>query len=170
MFALKMLKKIIVMFQSDISPDQIAWGFALGAILGLVPNFLVKIILFIVIMLFKVNLTSALIACTLFSIVGFAIDPLLDKIGYICLVNINVLSPLYNWLYNLPIIPFTKFNNTVVMGSFILGLILIVPNGIFAKKALVFYRANYRDRVAQWKLIKLLNTALNATKIIKKIG
>lgn len=170
MFALKMLKKIIVMFQSDISPDQIAWGFALGAILGLVPNLLMKMILFVVIMLFRVNLTSALIGCALFSVVGFAIDPLLDKIGYILLVNIKFLKPFYTWLYNLPVIPFSKFNNTVVMGGLITGIALIVPNGILAKKALVYYRTNYRDKVAQWKLIKLLNTALNATKIIKKIG
>jgi len=170
MFALKMLKKIIVIFQSDISPDQIAWGFALGAILGLVPNFMMKICLFAVIMLFRVNLTSALIACTLFSIIGFAADPLLDKVGYIFLINIKVLKPFYTWLYNLPLVPFTKFNNTVVMGSLIAGILLIVPNGIFAKKMLVYYRENYRDKVAQWKLVKLLNTALNATAIIKKIG
>jgi uncharacterized protein (TIGR03546 family) len=103
-------------------------------------------------MLFRVNLTSALIACTLFSIIGFAADPLLDKVGYIFLINIKVLKPFYTWLYNLPLVPFTKFNNTVVMGSLIAGILLIVPNGIFAKKMLVYYRENYRDKVAHGNL------------------
>ena len=44
MFFLKLLKQVIVIFQTDISPNQVAWGFALGAILGLVPNMFMKLV------------------------------------------------------------------------------------------------------------------------------
>ena len=37
MFALKLLSKFIKVLRSAASPNQIAWGFALGAILGLTP-------------------------------------------------------------------------------------------------------------------------------------
>jgi len=170
LFFLKLFKKIIVMFQSDISADQIAWGFALGAVLGLVPNVFVKTVMFVVIMMFRVNLTSALLAASFFAVIGFAIDPVLDKIGYICLVDISFLKSFYTWLYNLPLVPFTKFNNTVVMGSLAAGIILLAPNAVLAKKMLVYYRANYRDKVSQWKIMKLLGAVINTAKIINKVG
>ena len=168
MFALKMFKKIINLLQSDISPDQIAWGFALGAILGLVPGLFMKMLLFIVIMIFRVNLSSAFLGVALFAIIGFAIDPLLDKIGYVVLVNFGFLNSFYTWLYNLPVVPFTKFNNTVVMGSLIIGIILIVPNGIIAKKMLVYYRKNYKDKVANLKIIKFIDAIMGITTVINK--
>lgn len=168
MFALKILKKIINLLQSDISPDQIAWGFALGAILGLVPGIFMKSLLFIIIMIFRVNLSSAFLAAALFAIIGLTIDPLLDKIGYVVLVNFDFLNSFYTWLYNLPIVPFTKFNNTVVMGSLITGIVLIIPNGIIAKKMLVYYRQNYKDKVANLKIIKFIDAIMGVTTVINK--
>jgi len=165
MFFLTTLKKIIVMFQTDISPDQIAWGFALGAILGLVPNMFMKIVLFVVIMLFRVNITAALIGCSLYAIVSYPLDCLFDIIGY-SILNISFLNSFYTWLYNLPVVPFTHFNNTIVMGSLIVGIILIVPNRILTKKFLVYYRTHLRDKVLKWKIVKILSSSILATKII----
>lgn len=168
MFFLKTLKQIIVMFQTDISPNQIAWGAALGCILGLVPNMMMKIVLFIVIMLFRVNITAALLSCTLYAILSFALDPLFDVIGFYVL-NISMFDSFYTWLYNLPIVPFTHFNNSVVMGSIIVGLILFVPNGILAKKVLVYYRTHLRDKVSKWKIVKILSATINTTKVVNLV-
>lgn len=168
MFFLKILKNIIVMFQTDISPNQIAWGFALGAILGLVPNMFMKLVLFVVIMMFRVNLTAALVSCSLYAIVSFPLDPLFDVLGYFVL-NIGFLNSFYTWLYNVPVIPFTNFNNTIVMGSIVVGLILFIPNGIFVKKFLVYYRTHLREKVSKWKIVKLLKSSIYATKIINLV-
>jgi uncharacterized protein (TIGR03546 family) len=168
MFFLKTLKNIIVMFQTDISPNQIAWGFALGAILGLIPNMFMKLVLFIVIMLFRVNISAALIGCSLYAIVSYPLDFIFDCIGYTVL-NINLLNSFYTWLYNLPIVPFTHFNNTVVMGSLVVGLILLVPNGVFAKKFLVYYRTNLKDKISKWKIVKILSSSILVTKIINLV-
>jgi uncharacterized protein (TIGR03546 family) len=119
-------------------------------------------------MIFRVNLSSAFLGIALFAIIGFAIDPLLDKIGYVVLVNFDFLNSFYTWLYNLPIVPFTKFNNTVVMGSLITGIILIIPNGIIAKKMLVYYRQNYKDKVANLKIIKFIDAIMGVTTVINK--
>ena len=168
MFFLKILKNVIVMFQTDISPNQIAWGFALGAILGLVPNMFVKLSLFIVIMLFRVNISAAFIGCTLYAIVSYPLDFLFDSIGY-AVLNISFLNSFYTWLYNLPIVPFMHFNNTVVMGSFVVGLILLVPNGIFSKKFLVYYRTHLKDKISKWKIVKILSSSILVTKIINLV-
>lgn len=166
MFLLKMLKQIVVIFQTDISPNQIAWGFALGAILGLVPNMFMKLVLFIIIMMFRVNVSAAFIGWAIYEILSFALDPLFDVIGFYIL-NIDSLNVFYTWLYNLPVVPFTKFNNTVVMGSLIVGIILIIPNMLISKKFLVYYRTHLREKVSKWKIVKILTATILATNVVK---
>ncbi|MCR4662641.1 MAG: TIGR03546 family protein [Endomicrobiaceae bacterium] len=166
MFLLKMLKQVIVIFQTDISPNQIAWGFALGAILGLVPNMFMKLVLFIVIMMFRVNVSAAFLAWAVYEILSFALDPLFDSLGYYIL-NIGSLNSFYTYLYNLPVVPFTKFNNTVVMGSLVVGIILIIPNMIIAKKLLIYYRTHLREKVYQWKIVKILSATILGANVIK---
>ena len=166
MFFLKLLKQVIVIFQTDISPNQVAWGFALGAILGLVPNMFMKLVLFIVIMMFRVNISAAFFFFFVYEILSFALDPLFDSLGYYIL-NINSLNGFYTYLYNLPVVPFTKFNNTVVMGSLVTGIILIIPNMIIAKKLLVYYRTHLREKVSKWKIVKILSAAILGTNVIK---
>ena len=166
MFFLKTLKQIIVIFQTDISPNQVAWGFALGAILGLVPNMFMKLVLFIVIMMFRVNVSAAFLAWAIYEILSFALDPLFDVIGY-QILSIGSLNAFYTYLYNLPIVPFTKFNNTVVMGSLVVGIILIIPNMIIAKKLLVYYRTHLREKVSKWKIVKILSATILGTNVIK---
>ena len=166
MFFLKLLKQVIVIFQTDISPNQVAWGFALGAILGLVPNMFMKLVLFIVIMMFRVNISAAFLAWAVYEILSFALDPLFDSLGYYIL-NINSLNGFYTYLYNLPVVPFTKFNNTVVMGSLVTGIILIIPNMIIAKKLLVYYRTHLRDKVSKWKIVKILSATILGANVIK---
>ena len=166
MFFLKLLKQIVVIFQTDVSPNQVAWGFALGAILGLVPKMFMKLVLFIVIMMFRVNVSAAFLAWAVYEILSFALDPLFDVVGFYIL-NIGSLNGFYTWLYNLPVVPFTKFNNTVVMGSLIVGIILIIPNMIIAKKLLVYYRTHLRDKVSKWKIVKILSATILGANVIK---
>jgi uncharacterized protein (TIGR03546 family) len=101
-----------------------------------------------------------------YEILSFALDPLFDSLGYYIL-NINSLNGFYTYLYNLPVVPFTKFNNTVVMGSLVTGIILIIPNMIIAKKLLVYYRTHLREKVSKWKIVKILSAAILGTNVIK---
>ena len=166
MFFLKLLKQIVVIFQTDISPNQVAWGFALGAILGLVPNMFMKLVIFIVIMMFRVNVSAAFLAWAVYEILSFALDPLFDVVGY-QILSIGSLNGFYTWLYNLPVVPFTKFNNTVVMGSLVVGIILIIPNMLIAKKLLVYYRTHLREKVSKWKIVKILSATILGANVIK---
>jgi uncharacterized protein (TIGR03546 family) len=155
MFTLKILKKIVMILQSDVSPKQVALGAAFGAIVGLSPFFcLHNILIFLIILLFKVNLGSAILSIGFFGIIGLFTDPFADKIGQYLLINSQGLTSFWTNLYNMPIIPFTKFYNTVVLGSFVIALILFIPIYFVSLKLLVYYRAHWRDKVAQWKIRK----------------
>ena len=158
MFWIKLLKNIVTILQSEISPNQVAWGFALGSIMGMTPfSALHGFAVFVLILMLNVNISSATLAALLFSFIGMLLDPLSDKIGHYLLVSNQSLTPFWTNLYNTPVIPFTKFNNTIVLGSFALSLLLFLPAFFACRKFIVMYRARWKDKVAKWKIMKLFN-------------
>ncbi len=157
MIILKILSKLIKALRSNDSPKQIAWGIALGAILGLTPFFtLHNIILIVIIILINVNLSAVIFSCILYSIIGYILDPMFHTIGYSLLVNIDFLQPLWFWLYNLPMAPFTRFNNTIVIGSLIVALILLIPHYLIFKNLVVKYRTSWNTAIQKWKITKVI--------------
>lgn len=157
MLLMKMLKKILDILHSEISPGEIAGGFALGAIIGLLPFFsLMSVILFLVLLIINVNIGAAFLAMAAFGILGFLIDPLANQLGYAFLVKIKVLTPMWTALYNTPLLPFTRFYNTVVLGNLLIGIILFIPVFMLIKRFVVHYRTNYRTVVENWKIVKLM--------------
>lgn len=170
MFWIKLLKSIVSILQSEISPTQVAWGFALGTLMGFIPfSALHSYFIFVLILMLNVNIGAATLAALIFSFVSMLTDPLADKIGYFLLVRVQALTPLWTKLYNMPVVPFTKFYNTVVLGSFVISLVLFIPSYIFSRKFIVFYRANYKDKVAKWKIMKLFKLT-NVAKVYDKFN
>lgn len=160
MFWLKILKSIVKILHSDISPSQIAWGVSFGVILGLTPLVtLNKIIILFIVFILPVNIGSTILFGGIFALISYLIDPIAHSLGYFLLVKVDLLFPLWKKLYNMPIIPYTKFNNTVVLGSFVISILLFVPIYIISKKFINFYRQNLKSRIEQWKIIKLLNVS-----------
>ncbi len=109
------------------SARRLALGVALGMVIGLIPkDSLLAYVVFVVLMISTANLLSAIISGFLFSWVGFLIDPFSHKLGGLILTA-DQLELTWAYLYDLPLAPWTRFNNTVVMGSLVLGLILAYP-------------------------------------------
>lgn len=156
MFWIKILKSLIKTLHSDVSPNQVAGGIALGSIIGLTPfNALHNYLVFFLILILQVNIGAAFLAIALFGLAGLALDPVADRIGYLLLVKADGLTGLWTYLYNLPLVPFTRFNNTVVLGSLVLSLVLLVPVYFLSKRMIVYYREHWRSTVEQWKIVKL---------------
>lgn len=153
-----LLKKIVMILQSEISPKQVAAGAVLGMLIGFVPaKCLHSYVILIMILMLNVNIGSAFLAAGFAALAGYFADPLAHKIGYLLLVDTSFLTPLWIKLYNTPIVPFTRFYNTVVLGSFVISIILILPVYLFTLKFLAYYRANFKERVGKWKIMKIFN-------------
>jgi uncharacterized protein (TIGR03546 family) len=56
----------------------------------------------------------------------------------------------------MPIGPLTRFNNTVVMGSFVSGLILFTPVYFGMKKLVVAYREGLEAKIKKWKVVQMI--------------
>lgn len=157
MFFLKILSKFVKVLRSNASPNQIAWGFALGAILGLTPFWsLHNLFLIILIILLKINISAALLGLVLFGFIALLLDPLFHFLGFYVLVQIPFMESIWTTLYNLPIAPFSRFNNTVVMGSLLCSLILLVPNYFLFKIFVIRYRESWAEKIQKWKIVQVL--------------
>jgi len=114
-------------FTARDAPRHVALGFALGMMLGLVPKGnLLAVGLSMVLFASRANIGVAMLSALAFSLLGSLADPLTGRVG-LALLSWDVLRPMWTSLYNLPLVPWTAFNNTVVLGSFLLGLLLCYP-------------------------------------------
>lgn len=115
------------LFTANAHPRQVAYGAALGMMLGLLPKGnLLAIILGVLLMAFRVNRTAGLLAVAAFSGVGMQLDAFSHRLGSQAL-SLQSLQSFYAWLYDLPLGPWLGFNNTVVMGSLLIGLYAFYP-------------------------------------------
>src|SRR3989344_3974213 len=121
---LKQLFQFIKLLNSDTGTNQIAAGIAAGFILGMTPALsLQTILVFFCIFFFRIQIGAAFVSAFFFKFIAFILDPVFHDLGF-WFLNLPSLQSTFTSLYNMPIVPFTRFNNTIVMGSGVLSIIL----------------------------------------------
>ena len=120
--------------------EVLALGVTLGMFVGILPFSINSIILGFFLMALKTDKVSGVLYAMIFAALGGLIDPLAHLVGYFVLVQIPALTPLWTTLYNVPLMAFSGFNNTLVMGNTLIGLILMVPVFKGSKRLVVWYR------------------------------
>lgn len=153
---LSILKSLLISLQGEDDPSHVAAGFALGATLGLVPkgNFLAVIFL-LMFFFFRVDKGIALLSALVFTPLGYLLDGPAHQLG-LALLTWGALRPLWTWFYNMPVVPWTKFNNTVVMGNLALGMIFYAPLYFGSKRGVLAYRSNLRNKINQYPVVKMV--------------
>lgn len=160
MFALlKLIQSIIKTLHSEGTPGQVAAGMALGAALGLTPLMNVhNLVVFALIVLLNVSFGGGMLGWALFVPLGFLLDPLFHAIGA-GLLEAPSLRGLWTAMYNTPLVPYTDFNNTVVLGSVVGWLGLAVPIFFAARWGVARYRATIGERVQRSRLYQAITAS-----------
>jgi uncharacterized protein (TIGR03546 family) len=145
---LKLLQSLVKTLHSEGTPGQVAAGIALGSVLGLTPlvnahNLLIAAIILVL----NVSVGGAMLGWALFLPLGFVLDPVFDRIGHQLLLETPALTPMWTAWFNTPVLPYTNFNNTIVLGSFVAWLVLAVPIFFAARYGVMRYRATWGERV-----------------------
>lgn len=162
MLLLRLIQKLFSTLSSEGTPGQVAVGIALGSILGLTPLLnLHNLVAFAAIALFNISFPAAMLGWLVFEPIGFLLDPVFNTIGAAVLTDTPPLMPAWTEMYNTPIIPFSNYNNTVVMGSLIGWAVLVVPIYFFARWAVAKYRERILVKVKEMKIYK----AVKASKL-----
>jgi len=156
---IKLLQSLFKTLHSEGSPRQVAAGIMLGAGIGLTPLLSAhNLVLFTAIVLLNVSFGGGMLGMALFTPLGFLLDPLFDKVG-LALLEVPGLRGLWTDWYNIPLLPYTNFNNSVTLGSFVVWVVAAVPIYFLAKRGLTHYRATYGERVLNSRFMKGLKAS-----------
>jgi uncharacterized protein (TIGR03546 family) len=121
------IRRIITALVASNSPHELAVGFTLGLIIGLVPKGnLIALSLFVMLFSLRCNKGISLVAAVLFSFAAAWTDPVAHQIGTFIL-NIESIQANYASVLQFPLGPWLGFNNTVVSGSLLMGLYSAYP-------------------------------------------
>jgi uncharacterized protein (TIGR03546 family) len=157
---LKLLQSLIKELHSDGTPLQIALGAALGAALGLTPIANVhNVVIIALLLILNVSFGAGMLAWALFVPIGFILDPLFDRIGHWLLVDSPALTPIWTSWFNAPLVPYTNFNNSVVLGSVVGWLVLFAPIVLLVRFLVERYRATYGERVRRSRFYKAVTAS-----------
>lgn len=159
----KQIFGFLKMLNSETGHNQIAAGIAAGFILGMTPMLsLQTFVVFICIFFFRIQFGAAGLAAFFFAFAGWLLDPVFHTVG-MRVLEIPALQSLFTQMYNMPLVPLTRFNNTIVMGSGVVT-ILLSPIVFFVSRALILkYRVTVVARIKQTKMWK----AMQATSLYK---
>lgn len=157
---IKMIANLLKILNSDANPSQISMAFGFGLISGLLPFFSpASLVVLFIVFLLRVNLSAYLLGTAFFSGLAYLLDPVLHRIG-LALLTAGPLEGLWTALYNSTLWRVQKFNNSVVMGSLVFGILCFVPLVLLAN-ALI---RRYREHVLAWVRRSRLMQALTASK------
>ena len=158
---MRLLLKLIKAINSETDPAQISLGLCFGLVAGLTPIMsLHNLLVLLLVLIFRVNVSAFITSTLFFSGVAWVVDPYLSRIG-LAVLEAGALEGLWTSLYNSTIFRLERFNNTIVMGSLVISLVLFIPC-FFIFSALI---RQYRERVLAWiNKLKIVQT-LKAGKL-----
>src|SRR5262245_48290586 len=130
---LKQIFQFIKVLNSATGENQIAAGIACGMILGLSPALSLQAVLVILcLFVFRIQAGAGLIFGGIFKLLSFPLVGVFHEVGVRVLEQPS-LAGLYTQMYNMPLVPMTKFNHSVTMGAGVVGLALALPVFFAAK-------------------------------------
>ncbi len=159
MFVVEFLARLISVLRAAATPGQIGAGFVLGMAMGFTPSTVISVLIVLVLIVFNVNITAALFASALCRVAAYLFDPLFHSLGYFLLAGISGLRPLWTLMYNTAFVPFTGFNNSVVMGGGAISLLLALPAYLGVRHGVIVYRERYDERVRNSKVVRVIQAS-----------
>lgn len=155
MLILNQIFSLFRLLNSETGTKQIAVGIACGLILGFAPSLsLQSILVFILLFIFRIQMGAAFLAAFFFAFIAWILDPINHWVGSRVL-EIEALHPLYTTLYNMPIIPFTRFYNSVTMGAGVISIVLALPVYFISQILIAKYRTKVVERFKENKYWKM---------------
>lgn len=128
-------------------PECLAAALALGILAGLVPKLnLLAAILYGLILVLPVHTFLALVVSAGVAMLSFQLDATAHNLGEY-LLRQESLRPLWGSLERTPLVPWMSLHNTVVLGHFVMGLVLLAPMYLISVR--IFERIEYGRRSAQ---------------------
>jgi len=153
---------------SSTNDKFISLAIVFGLIYGFLPSFsLFSFIILIIVFIIRVPFGLFLVSVILFKTIGYFLDSIFDKTGYFILTSF---IPFWEFIYNLPLMRWSGFNNTIIMGSLVWGIVIGVFLYIILNKFIKIYREKVFSFLKKYKLLKWLVPNIKEKKIFRISG
>jgi uncharacterized protein (TIGR03546 family) len=152
---IRFIAKLLAVLNSNKKPFQVGAGIAFGLLLALVPtwNLTFAAILIVVLFVARVHLGITIVSTILFSLIVPAFDGALNRLG-LRVLTLPGLQEIYARAFEIPVVALTRFNNTLVAGSLVSGIVLWTPVAFLAVLLVRLYRKHIHARIANSKIVK----------------
>ncbi len=148
------IAKLLKGLNDNSHPGEIAHAASCGFLLGLLPkDNLLWYLVFILFLFLRINKGALLLVILLGSVVALFLDPLFDTIGY-AVLTIEAIAPFMALFLNIPLMAYTKINNSVVLGSLVFSIVAYVPMYLGAKAFVAVWRKTIAPKLANNKIVK----------------
>jgi uncharacterized protein (TIGR03546 family) len=159
MLILKFLQQLLKALNSDGTPGQVGMGMAIGLAFGLTPlASMHNLVILAIAMLTTVSFPGVMLGWAVAVPLGFALDPLFDRVGMALLMN-DSLAPFFTWVVNTPVIALSRLNNSIVLGSLVVWVLLIVPAYFLFRFLVARYRVHVFAHIQKWRIVQALKTS-----------
>jgi uncharacterized protein (TIGR03546 family) len=155
----KLLAKVLKILASETEPGQIGLAVSFALVAGLTPLFSLHnlAVLFLVLVL-RVNLLAFILGTVLFSPIAWLLEPVFDWIG-VALLTAPPLERLWTGLYQSQLWRLERFNNSVVMGSLAISLLLFLPVALLTVSLIRRHRERLLARLRLTRALEILTAS-----------
>lgn len=159
MLILQFLQQLFKALNSEGTPGQVGMGMAIGLCFGLTPLVsLHNLVVLAIAMLSTVSMAGVFLGWAIATPIGFVLDPLFDRIGMAILTQ-DALAPFFTWVVNTPVVALSRLNNSIVLGSLVVWLVLLVPMFFVFRVLVARYRADVYAHVQKWRVVQVVKTS-----------
>jgi len=156
---LKQIFAFLKLLNSDTGNISLAMGMTCGFILGMTPILsLHSFLIFLILFFFRIQIGAAFVVAFFVKFIAFFFDPLFHMVGS-AVLEMESLKDIFTTLYNMPIIPYTRFNNSIVMGSAVITIALSPFIFILSQMLIIKYREKVVARFKETKFWKLVTAS-----------
>lgn len=153
---LNILANLLKVLNSETRPGQISLALAFSMIVGFTPLFsLHNLLVILLVFIIRCHFATFLIGVSAFSGVAYLLDPMFHEFGQFVLGH-ESLNFLWTNLYNSTLWRLERFNNTIVMGSLLIALILFIPLILISNFLVVKYRTSLLQWVNKIRVVQMI--------------
>ncbi len=135
---------------------QAGLGAVVGMFLGLLPMSINSVIIILISTFLNLDAGLMVWSTFCFATLSTFLDTFAHHLGF-WMLSLPALKPIYTTLYNLPFAPFSNFNNTLVMGNTLLGIIFFFPVYFSGKKFIkMIQTASFQQKIEKFKANKII--------------
>lgn len=156
---LTILAKLLKALNSEQSASQLAIAVSFAVILGFTPLLsLHNLIILLIALWFRVNLTLLIVSYPLFALLGFILSPVFESVG-LSVLQMPSLQSSWEAFFNTLFGRWSNFYYSGVMGSFIVGVAVAILLFPITKFSVTAYRERWLEKFNQLKITKMLKAS-----------